>query len=224
MGSRSVATLRGRHAGETVYVLGSGKTMDYIPRGFFGDKITVVVNAVSRDFHTTYAFAHHREDAQEAIDRGLMTVASQYDRCDRAGGLNDLRGHWYQYLHPQQPSTLVMDMEPMERDLADTLVVGSNTVTSAMDFAGRILGAAEVVLCGVDSGSIDGLYNYGGYNGGVPVDEIERQTHSGTGIPHIRAQVSLIQTVADGLRARGIAVMSLNPFLDLSLEGHVYAR
>jgi hypothetical protein len=28
-----------RHAGETIYVVGSGATLDYVPRGFFNGKI-----------------------------------------------------------------------------------------------------------------------------------------------------------------------------------------
>lgn len=208
-----------------MWIIASGSTLNYVRRDFFKDKVTVVVNEAMRDFPTTYAFAHHRESAQEAIERGLTVISSEYCRCDRGDGLNNLVGDWYQYKHPQQPVWLVMDMKPLERDLDDTLVVGSNTVTSAMDFAGRILGASDIMLCGVDSGFLDNRINYTGYNGGGPdVEWLEQQTKGGTGRPHIKAQVSLIQTVADALRKKRIGVYSLNPFVDLGLEGHDYAR
>lgn len=210
---------------QTIYVIGSGSSLNFVPRNFFDDKITVGVNATHYEFKKlTYLFAHHREDAQAAIDNGFNVVAAEYNRCDRADGLNILNGSHCLYRHPQQPTTLVMDMSPADNDLKDTLCVGSNTVTSAMDFAGRILGASAVILCGVDSGTIDGRWNYHDYNGGVEVNWEEQQTRGGTGFPHVRAQLSLIKTVADMLRARGVFVGSLNPFVDLGMEGHVFAR
>ena len=33
-----------RHAVETIYVIGSGATLDYVPRGFFNGKIVVCIN------------------------------------------------------------------------------------------------------------------------------------------------------------------------------------
>lgn len=220
----SIAEMRGFHAGQTLWLIASGASLNFVPRSFFDDKITVVVNEAVRDWPVAYAFAHHRESAQEAINLKHMTVASEYNRCDRVDGLNDLVGDWYQYKHPQQPTTLVMDMTPLEHDLSDTLVVGSNTVTSAMDFACRILGASSLILCGVDSGSINEQWNYEGYNGGGPVDWEEQKTRGGTGLPHVRAQRTLIATVANALRKRGAFIGSLNPFLDLGLEDHVFGR
>lgn len=224
MSSTNISILRDSREGETIWILGSGATLDLVPPSFFSDKVTVVVNEVARDFPTTYAFAHHREPAQEAIDRGQTVVASEYCRCDRNDGLNALVGDWYQYRHPQQPPVLEMDMGPFQRDLDDTLVVGSNTVTSAMDFAGRILGASALVLCGVDSGSFDGRWNYKRYNDPTPIFSADKQTQGGTGYPHVRAQVALIATVTKALRMRGVFVGSLNPTVDLGLEGHSYAR
>lgn len=225
MGATNISCLRDRHKGQTIWLIASGASLNFVPRNFFNDsKITVAVNEVHRDWPTTYAFAHHREPAQEALSKGLTVVASQYCRCDRADGLNILDGDWFQYLHPQQPTTLVMDMAPFQRNLSDSLVVGSNTVTSAMDFAGRILGASAVILCGVDSGAVDGRWNYDGYNGGGEICTQEQQTLGGTGFPHVRAQVSLVSTVAKALRSRGVFVGSLNPFVDMGLEGHVFSR
>lgn len=221
----NIAVLRNTRKGETIWIIASGPSLNFVPKSFFEGKVTVVVNEAMRDWPTTYAFAHHREPAQEAIDRGLTTVASEYNRCDEADGRNELRGRWFFYRHPQQPSVLVMNMFPFNDDRDDALVVGSNTVTSAMDFAGRILGAAAVILCGVDSGSIDGRWNYDGYNGGGPdVNWEEQQTRGGSGFLHVRAQRLLIETVATALRSRGVFVGSLNPFLDLGLEGHRFAR
>ena len=227
---KSIRELKNRHQGETIWIVGSGASLNFVDRAFFNDKTTVLVNETYREWRvdpkrgTSYAFAHHRETAQEGIDRGLHVIAAEYNRCDRADGKNDLCGQWYMYKHPQQPSTLVMDMTPFEQDDDEALCVGSNTVTSAMDFAGRILGASALILCGVDSGTIDGRINYNDYNGGVEVAFEEQQTLGGTGRPHVRAQLALLGTVTRALRARRIGVHSLNPFLDLGLERHNFSR
>lgn len=251
---RNIEALKNQHKGETLWIVGSGASLNFVSRSFFIDKTTVLVNETYRDLTVltdvnglggaqTYAFAHHRETAQEAIDLGFQVVAAEYNRCDRADGCNELKGEWFQYKHPQQPDTLRMDMTPLEQDDDTSLVVGSNTVTSAMDFAGRILGASTIILCGVDSGTIDGRWNYTGYNRPPCIgtgsrqsrcgectgcvderDWLEQQTVGGTGKPHVRAQLPLIGTVARALRQRGIGVHSLNPFVDFGLERHSFAR
>ena len=58
--------------------------MNFVKREFFEQKITVVVNEAHRDWPTWYMFAHHRECCQEAVDKGLTVVASEYARCDTA--------------------------------------------------------------------------------------------------------------------------------------------
>lgn len=228
MGATNISVLKNLHKGETIWLIASGATLNHVSPSFFKSKLTLVVNEAHREYPAVYSFAHHRETAAEAIEKGLQVVASDYCRCDLADGPNIFEGNWYSYHHPQQPKTLVMDMSPLERELDDTLVVGSNTVTSAMDFAGRILGAAAIILCGVDSGSIDGKWNYHNYNGSGHVvrydSGLECGTMGGTGLPHVRAQISLIATVAAALRKRGVEIFSLNPYLDLGLEGHVFAR
>jgi hypothetical protein len=85
-----------RHIDETVWLIASGSSMNYIRKDFFRDKLTVVVNEAHRDWPTQYMLAHHRECCQEAIDKGLTVVASEYSRCDYADGLNVFHGDWYQ--------------------------------------------------------------------------------------------------------------------------------
>src|SRR5437016_1279901 len=102
-GPISIRALRDWHKGETIWVLGSGSSLNRVPRPFFDDKVTVGVNATHYDWPVTYLFAHHREDAQAAISRGFCVVASEYDQGRAENGRNELIGSWYRYRHPQQP-------------------------------------------------------------------------------------------------------------------------
>ena len=59
------------HEGETIYVLGSGATLDYLTPDFFDDKITIAVNFVGSVFGSKgyYCFSHYHEDAQHEARR-----------------------------------------------------------------------------------------------------------------------------------------------------------
>ena len=81
----SISKLRDLHRGEAVYLLGSGKSLDFVPRDFFDGKTVVGVNATHRDWPTTYLFAHHREDAQDAINHSRVVVASILSVLDMYG-------------------------------------------------------------------------------------------------------------------------------------------
>ena len=90
--------------------------------------------------------------------------------------------------------------------------MSSCTTAEAIHFAAH-LGASSIVLCGVDGGMLDDRWNYHGYNNGA-----------GTNPMHVRLTQPLLMAVVNALRARGVNVYSLNPFVDFGLEGHVYAR
>ena len=59
------------YEGETIYVLGSGATLDYLTPNFFDDKITIAVNFVGSVFGLKgyYCFSHYHEDAQHEARR-----------------------------------------------------------------------------------------------------------------------------------------------------------
>lgn len=218
--SSNIEALRNLHRGRTIHVLASGKSMDYFSPITFDEYITIGVNEVYREYPVHFVLAHHQECLQEALNyrhpRGShpFVVTSEYYCGVYAWGrmqLNTVVGlPYYTYKHVDSPHFTEIDLSVMDKP--DHLVMSSCTVAEAVHFAYH-LGAATIILCGVDGGSIDGKYNYEGYNGG-----------HGTNTDHIRVTLPLLQKVVDEVRRRGTAVYSLNPFMDLGLEGHRFER
>jgi hypothetical protein len=59
-----------RHAGETIYVVGSGATLDYVPRGFFDGKTVVCINRAGEalGLDEFYSVTHYHLDAHILAD------------------------------------------------------------------------------------------------------------------------------------------------------------
>lgn len=187
--------------------------MDAFPPGFFDDKVTVGVNQVWMKFPCTYVVQHHKEGCQEIIDKGLKLVTSEYDCGQYDWGLNDFEGRYFFYCHSDSPQCAGIDLAAL--DTEDSLAISAATSAEAIHFA-AYLGATTIYLCGLDGGRIDGKMNFEGYNGGGAEFTTRPQ--------HLPMTEPLIIRLVTELRNRGIAVLSLNPYINFGLEGHKYSR
>lgn len=206
----NIRELQGRYAGETIFVIASGPSMDHIPSDFFAGRTVIGVNQVYRRFPCTFVVQHHHEHAQEVIDRKLTLVISEFDCGERARGSVNLRGHHYFYHHVDSRQCQSIDLTALDRD--DSLAISASTTAEALHFAAH-LGAAFIILCGADGGRLDGKMNFEGYNGG-----------GSTRPEHLPMTEPLTQRMVNALRQRGRIVVSLNPFMNFGLEGHRYSR
>ena len=196
--------------GETIYVLGSGKSLDYIAPGFFDDKVCVCTNRVglTLGLPSYYTVSHYHRDAMTVADNrpDLPVIAPEADLG--AGGPEAAN------VEPTQPNIYRFPTNPQLFDRFDpaahwpdephTLVAGPTSLHMTMHFA-QYLGAAHIVLVGADCGTLDSASNFTGYSIGDNPFEVWQRTLGG---------------VADQMRAHGTSVHSLNPFVNFALEGH----
>lgn len=214
MTGQSIHDLLGRHKGETIYVVGSGASLDYIGRDFFYGRIVVAVNEVFRHVPAMYVVSHHHENGQEAIDAGFRLIASDLDlgggdrwgkRANFIGDYSVYRGGTYQIsLNP------TIDAAALRKPFDDHLVVSCCSSSEALQFAGH-LGAETIIACGLDGAALDGQTCVKGYNGGAQ-----------TNPQHLRLTQGIIRETVTALREKGINVFSLSPFVGADLEGHVF--
>ena len=211
-----LSDLKDMYAGETVWVLGSGGTLNYLDPGFFADKVVVSTNlgpvrfGVERPY---FVFTHYHSVAEEALALGSVVVTLACDTNTRqpwGGGRPDNL-----VLIPQDsyvgPSDR-WDPNGTHRPRPDSLVYGSSSLHGAMHLAAHI-GASHIVMVGADCGRLNDAANLDGYGalggGGAEQDRIlslyERD--------HRRMKQYLVDTY-------GVPVYSLNPFINLNLEGH----
>ena len=61
---------KGKHSGATVYVVGSGATLNYIPPGFLDDKVVVCINRSGEalGLDQFYSVSHYHHDAHILAD------------------------------------------------------------------------------------------------------------------------------------------------------------
>ena len=62
---KSLADFKNIHKGKDIYVIGSGKSCDFISRDFFDNKITIGINQVYYRYDTNYYVRKHIEELTE---------------------------------------------------------------------------------------------------------------------------------------------------------------
>lgn len=205
------------HKGQDVWVIASGSSMDFVDPSFFYGKVTVGVNEVYRKFKSLdYLVLKENSSLPEAVahvkteNLDLKIIKSLKD-CGNsafADTPDEYQNNESVYIFDHFSNRgAAVDIPVLGGDI---IVVSWSTITSAIHFA-AYLGAKNIIICGHDCGKLDGkenIHEYGVYQTDVPYINFEGQTLK----------------LAKHLRGQGINVCSLNPFINLGLEGHAYAR
>lgn len=216
------------HKGKDIYVIASGKSIDYIDNSFFQDKITIGINQVYKKLETTYLIRKEYKLIDEVI-RNLKD--SQYLFISRGNcGHNDCKNLDYILTHYKDSNNIILynhnaNLHKLYNipSTQDTLVVSYSTITTGIHLA-AYMGAKNIILVGHDCGSIDGECNFNGYH--------TQQTYE---ISFKNGKKDYIQWLKeienDTIRLKQILksvfdcnIYSLNPFINFGLEGHVYTK
>ena len=224
---RKLAEFRNVHKGEDIYVLASGKSVDFVDNSFFQGKIVIGVNQAFKKVECRYLIRKESALARAVIasQHGSMIFVSKGD-CGGVGNHNEK-------LLRAAPETLqrrlcvfdhitnVHEVRFPTKD--DQLLVSYSTITTAIHLA-AYMGAKNVILVGHDCGTIDGQANFSGYH----TNETYRIAHSAGEKGYVEwlkgIEKHTVQ-VKEWLRKKyGCNVLSLNPFVSLGLEGHRYAK
>lgn len=200
--SYNINSQYGKFTGD-VYILGSGATMDYFNKWFFRDRVVIGLNNIYKSFRCDYVLSHHHEIVQEAIDAGQTVITSKHNICQSAFPAHNFNGEYYFYEHTEQGFCSV-DMTKFGK----VILAAGTPVVAAMQIAWK-MGFGNIIFCGVDGGSIDGRLNYKDY---------PQPTQQG----HPNRVQPVIERVAKEIRAKGVGVYSVNPFINLTLEGHKF--
>lgn len=212
---RDISHFKGIHAGADIWVVGSGSSLDYVAPDFFDNKIAVGLNSASRKFKgLKYTCCHHYEEIKINALAGIPTIVPRHDQgfpqfisIEEWVALKPyLQGvdNLFYFEHEARGNSYPRSIDPPDED--KMLSIGTSVSTEGMSFA-KYLGAKTIILCGIDCGEIDGCYNFDGY-------EQMKSTYS--------VFAGEQKMMAAFLRSKGVAVHSLNPFINLGLEGHKF--
>lgn len=217
---KSLEKLKNVHEGEDIYILAAGASLDYIPSSFFDGKTTVGVNRVGKFLRCDYVVTKD-STGFDSIKQGCIgspkILLSKYETGDPGRSLNYMDGEdvfvFDHFSKPaQQPQTHLISTD------IDKLVVSFSTITTALH-AAAYMGAKNIIVCGHDCGTINGKSAIDGYHQDLP-------PHQGSDQGYIfwLKQIQHHTTeVRDKIKEEyGCSVVSLNPFINFSLEGHTY--
>lgn len=202
---------QGVHEGETIYVFGSGATLNYLAPSFFDDKICVATNFCGSVFGLAryYVFSHYHADSvlEARRDESIAVFTPHREHGTDAEFLVEVSKVVTFPTTTGRPGT---SFNPSGKDwptLDNSLVIGSSSIHGAMHLA-AYLGAKFIVLVGADCGSLGGSDRVDGY---VPGD-----SHWALYEQHLRDMKQRL------FEMYGCQVYSLNPFINYSLEGTQY--
>lgn len=214
-----LADLQGRHAGETVYVLGSGPSLGFVDPKFFLDKTVVSTNfsASTLGISDYYLFTHYhyvvedlREEFRAAVTHRLCSTRWSGEIFPGRGENKSLESLGRNVIvnDPPVPDPPGSSFDPWTMGERDRLVFGSSSVHGAIQLAAE-MGARWIVLLGADCGTIDAKDRITGY----PV-----AGHA----PWALYNRDLVEMKRWIRHVYGSDVYSLNPFVNFNLEGHKF--
>ena len=211
--SVNLSDLQNLHKGETVWVLGSGPSLNFLHPAFFSDKTCVTANYVGRIFglQSFYTYSnYHFDDAVAEFGEGVIAaVTLERDTLTQKPWPGEVPDNValssaYNY-NPPGSAWDPYKMPPPDGQL----VYGSSSIHGAIHLAAH-LGAASIIIVGHDAGFIDDVSNVENY-------PAPTQTFS-FGVWN-RHTVILKQWLKERY---GVNIYSLNPFINLNLEGHTF--
>lgn len=202
---RTLESFKDIYKGQTIWVLGSGGSIDYLDPSFFDDKLCIGVNYVGKAFNLQnyYTFSHYHEDSQEMAEssRFVFTPRKQHGNAEEWVGEVPANVVLFE-THAGQPGE---SFDPFGKDNPiHGLIIGSTSIHGAMHLA-AYMGAKHIVLVGADCGELNGKHRFTGYvQGDTPWELYNTQ----------------LSTMKQWLIEKyGCTVYSLNPFVNFNLEG-----
>jgi hypothetical protein len=215
---KSITELKDIFAGQDVYLLGSGASLNYIDPSFFEGKNVVCTNNVAQVYlpNAQVTVTKYHSTAKEIAEQfpNMKVVCSSGNQgSPGAGALPKEYENIYAFMHNPNRDAATDIRTTFPKD-DGWLLVSWSTITSAMHFC-AYAGAKNIIIVGLDSGSIDDKQWVDGYY------TEEEQTNKRKELNLNFEQQSIVtkEVIRD---VYGCNIHSLNPFINYNLEGHKY--
>ena len=215
------------HKDNDIYILASGKSVDFIDNSFFDNKIIIGINQVYKKYSCQYLVRKENELIDSIIDDPINKNTTFFISVGSSSQNNMKNLIKYKKLSNNKKKNIVMfghnpntkKIDNLPND--NKLVVSYSTITTGIHLA-AYMGAKNIILVGHDCGTINGKSNFDGYH----TDKTYKIAHK-KGEEDYKQWLSLIESQTIKLKLLlkekyGCNVYSLNPFVNFRLEGNVY--
>lgn len=215
------------HKDEDIYILASGKSVDFIDQSFFNNKIVLGVNQVYKKVNCNYLLRKENELINEAIKCSPKSI--HFISKGKCGEANNVNETYIKKHLPNAKNIVIYDHNrnilsvPNKLPSNDSLVVSYSTITTAIHLA-SYMGAKNILLVGHDGGLINGECNFKGYHTDRTYKIAWRN-----GINDYKKWVTKIDGHTCKLKSMlkeqyNCNIYSINPFINFNLEGNKYTR
>ena len=214
---------KNKHLNNDIYVICSGKSLDYIDKSFFENKITIGINRVNKYTKTNYIICKELTNDFH-IDENTTLFLSKH----RYGNIHD------GYNKPLNNSTILFNHDQNIEEVTclpsddDKILVSYSTVTSGIHLA-CYMGASNIILVGHDCGTLDGELNFKNYHS---TNTLSLAWGNDTNLQNIKYKNWVSNSIEHHtIKLKNLIkirykcnLYSLNPFINFNLENHVYKK
>lgn len=219
---KPVSDLYGLYPGSDIYVIGTGSSLRTFPTSFLAGKITIGINMAWKTAPVNYGITNHPdlcipeflpgEQPHPEIQwitkyektKGLVTP-EQFKYADEHFYFFEMNGQ--KNTQPDnQPSDEGRILDWVRQPTGNKLYIWTSTAQAAVNLAAN-MGAKNIILIGCDNAALSGNHHahkqHARWRGASP-DLRYRQYYEG------------LAEMRPALRARGVNLLSLTPFLSLA--------
>lgn len=225
---RSIEELRDREKGKDIYVIAAGASCNFVDPEFFDNKVVVAVNRTFKRYKADYIiYKEHPgiSDEKLMLQTDAVPVVAKWHASGIAQGLRRLNRDFfvdprYRFFDHLENEREKVDLSVVHPE-SDKLVVSYSTITSALHLAAH-LGARNIIIVGHDCGTLDGQSAFNGYYDTYLASPWSSDEEYESWLSQIEGQTLAVkERIGETYGAR---IVSLNPFINFGLEGHVYSR
>ena len=219
------------HLEQDIYVVASGKSVDFISGSFFDNKIVIGINQVYKKIKCNYlvrkeailikeVLANADKNTIHFISEGSLGNCQKKYIDETSNALKNIdTTNVVLYKHNQNVSHSILTSLPPD----DMLLVTWSTITTGIHLA-AYMGAKNIILVGHDCGTINNECNFSGYH----TNETYKISWK-NGISDYKIWLTHIEDTTIRLKKLlkakyGCYVCSLNPFINFNLENNVYKK
>lgn len=219
---RQLKSFKDIHKDEDIYVLASGKSIDFLDQSFFDDKIVIGVNQVYRWRECQYLLRKECMMIDQVLEESPNSI--HFISIGNCGGGNMTNLQFVKTKNLMSDNVVLYPHVVNRGSIPDALpehelITSHSTITTAIHLA-AYMGAKNIILVGHDCGILDGECNFQGYHEGSPYTH-NPKWYAGW-LKIIESQTIKLRRL---LKEKfGCNIVSLNPFVNLGLEGHSYTK
>ena len=218
---KGIIELKNKHQGEDIYVLASGKSVDYFNEDFFDNKIVIGVNQSYKKIWCDYLVRKEVKFIKESLATESIVIVSEYDSGNLNTGEDKLNTNKVDHdnLYYFEHNDNLHDKVDISVFGGDKIIVSFSTITSAIHIA-AYMGAKNIILLGHDCGTIDGEMTFKGYYNTIKDTPWSTWNQYKTWLKMIEGQTILVKKQVK--KHYDANVVSVIPFVSLNLENRTY--